>query len=393
MKWRSVWTGWVVAALGLSVFAGFASEEKLPKPAPGLTVDAQGCLRLRGEPYRGLGVNYYDAFVRSLRYPPGPACESGFRVLAREGIPFVRFSAGGYWPVDWGLYQTNRAEHWRKLDAVVRAAEKSGLGLIPSLFWHYPTISDLAGEPILRWGEVSSRTREFMRTYTREVVLRYRDSDAIWAWEFGNEFNLGADLPNASQHRAPIQSSLGTPATRSKADDLTHVAFRAALEDFGREVRRWDSHRLILSGNAFPRASAWHQMQKGTWEPDSESEWAAMVDADNPNSFQALSGRLYTASDLERMPWAATVARSRARPLVIGEFGVRGPATPEAAATLEAWMDALEKHEVALAAFWVFDFDGQQGEWSASFDDARAPLLRRVLERQRTWRLGLPRRP
>lgn len=372
---------------------GSGAETNARHEPPGLSIDSQGRLRLRGALFRGLGVNYYDAFVRTLRNPPGADCAAGFQRLAREGIPFARFSAGGYWPVDWRLYQTDPAEYWRRFDLVVRAAEKAGIGLIPSLFWHYPTFSDLAGEPILSWGEGTSRTRAFMRTYVREVVTRYKDSAAIWAWEFGNEFNLGADLPNAAEHRPPIQPGLGTPAARSEKDDLTHTAMRSALEEFGREVRRYDGHRLVLSGNAFPRPSAWHQMRRGTWEKDSESEWAAMLTADNPEPLRSLSGRLYAPSDLALLPWAAAAARAAKRPLFVGEFGVSGPATPDAGDRLGAWLDALEKNDVALAAFWVFDFDGQRGEWSATFDDARAPLLRQVAERHRRWIQDRPSRP
>ena len=66
--------------------------------------------------------------------------------------------------------------------AVVRVAEKHQLGLIPSLFWHQATVSDLVNEPLDQWGNPSSRTIEFMRGYTREVVTRLKDSPAIWAW-------------------------------------------------------------------------------------------------------------------------------------------------------------------------------------------------------------------
>src|SRR6185295_4914 len=74
----------------------------------GLFVGADGLLQKNGGPYRGIGVNYYDAFTRALSQPPLTNYDAGFRELAARKIPFVRFSAGGYWPSEWKLYQTNR---------------------------------------------------------------------------------------------------------------------------------------------------------------------------------------------------------------------------------------------------------------------------------------------
>lgn len=195
----------------------------------GLSVGSRGELLLDGKPYRGIGVNYYDLFARTLQEPPNTNYEAGLSALAERRIPFVRFSAGGYWPGDWGLYQTNRAEHFARLDRVVRSAERHGIGLIPSLFWLSSTVPDLVGEPSSRWGDVHSRTYAFMLQYTREVVTRYAGSKAIWGWEFGNEYNLPADLPNAADHRPPVVPTLGTPASRSKEDDLSHAMIRGRL--------------------------------------------------------------------------------------------------------------------------------------------------------------------
>ena len=90
---------------------------------------------LNGAPFRGVGVNYYDAFTRTLGQTARTNHEAGFRELAARKIPFARFSAGGFWPQDWGLYQTNRSEHFARLDGVVQSAERRGLGFIPSLFF------------------------------------------------------------------------------------------------------------------------------------------------------------------------------------------------------------------------------------------------------------------
>jgi len=58
---------------------------------PGLTVTRDGTLTRNGTPYRGVGVNYYDAFLRTLMHPSDNSYRDGFRKLAANHIPFVRF--------------------------------------------------------------------------------------------------------------------------------------------------------------------------------------------------------------------------------------------------------------------------------------------------------------
>jgi len=351
----------------------------------GLSANSKGGLLLKGKSYRGIGVNYYDAFARLLENGKISEVEAGFRVLASNQIPFIRFSAGGYWPVNWGLYQTNRAEYFERLDHVVKLAETHEVGLIPSLFWHQPTISDLVGEPVSLWGDAASKTHELMRTYTREVVTRYKNSPAIWAWEFGNEFNLPADLPNAAQHRPAIVPKLGTPSTRSSRDDLSHRAIRVALEEFAREVRRHDADRLILSGNAFPRPSAWHQQHDGTWKSDSTEQRLEMLLADNPSPVSTLSGRLYSTNDLVFLRPAMEKARQVGKPLIIGEFGVEGMMTELATKQFQKWLDALDASGVPMAALWVFDFPHQK-EWSITGDNDRKEQLQMITRMNARWR-------
>ena len=369
-----------VALILSMVASGIAAEP------PSLTTSGDGTLQLRGKRFRGIGVNYYDAFVRSLSSTPARSIDPAFHALATNGIPFARFAACGYWPVDWALYQTNRSEYFTRLASVVNIAEKHRIGLIPSLFWHQATISDLVDEPLDQWGNPSSLTIDFMRRYTREVVTRFKDSPAIWAWEFGNEFNLPADLPNAAQHRPPVHPSLGTASSRSKRDELTHDMIRIALTEFAKEVRRHDPQRLILSGNAFPRPTAWHQKHEKRWGRDSAPQWREMLLADNPSPIESLSGRLYSTNDLASLPWAVDATRTAKKPLFIGEFGVPGALTAESLAQFRQWLEAIETHQVPLAALWVYDFDGQSADWNVSSDNSRAPLLRLIAERNAAWR-------
>jgi hypothetical protein len=336
-------------------------------------MDKRGELTLHEVPFHGIGVNYYDAFARTLNKTAETNYDVGFRELAARRIPFVRFSAGGYWPKDWELYQTNRAEYFARLDGVVQSAERHQIGLIPSCFWNMSTVPDLVGEPCNRWGDPASRTIAFMREYTRELVTRYAQSPAIWGWEFGNEYNLLADLPNASEHRPPVVPGLGTPAHRSAEDELTHADIRVAIREFAREVRQLDPRRIIVSGNAFPRVSAWHQEKANSWQADSREQFAEMLAADNPSPVDTLSVRGYDlATDIGRLGQAMTVAQAERKPLFVGEFGVSGATTGKSKMMFAKILSAIETNRVPLAALWVFDFDGQAQDWNVNATNDRS---------------------
>lgn len=355
---------------------------------PGLSSDTTGRLRLDGKTFRGIGVNYYDAFVRTLESPPRTNYSAGFRELSSLKIPFVRISAGGYWPIEWGLYRTNRVQFFAQFDALVKAAEQNRIGLIPSFFWQLSTVPDLVGEPCDQWGNPASRTIAFMREYTREIVVRYRSSPAVWAWEFGNEYNLGADLPNAPEHRPPVVPLLGTPATRSAHDDLTHETFRRALLEFAKEVRLHDAERLILSGNGFPRASAWHQQHNRNWDTDSADQFAEMLGSDNPDPINSITVRLYNDSDSNRIPQALMIGRRLKKPLFVGEFGVPGTPNEKSRVQFREQLDLIEREKISLAALWVFDFSGQATDWNVTTTNERAEQLRAVSEFNRKLRMN-----
>jgi hypothetical protein len=341
--------------------------------AAGLSVAPDGSLQHNGILYRGIGVNYYDAFARTLNEPPRPDYDAGFRELALRKIPFARFSAGAYWPREWRLYQTNRAEYFARLDGVVKSAERHGIGLIPSLFWQLSTVPDLVGETVNRWGDTNSRTHAFMREYTREVVTRYVNSPAIWGWEFGNEFNLPADLPNAAQHRPPAVPSLGTPATRTADDELTHEMIRTAFRAFAQEVRRHDVQRIIITGNAFPRVSAWHQAKEKNWRRDTPEQFADVLAADNPSPINTVSVRGYDlTNDIGRLPQAMEVSHALKKPLFVGEFGVPGETNEKTRQQFAAILNAIETNHVPLAALWVYDFNSQSKNWNVNATNARS---------------------
>ena len=382
------------AGLALLVFIGLVpstacGETGQSKPL-GLTA-VDGVLLRDGKPYRGIGANYFDLFARVLHDPKDTSHRQGLAQLARAEIPFVRFMACGFWPVDNDLYLKDKEAYFRRLDRVIRAAEEQGVGLIPSLFWNLATVPDIVGEPLDQLGNPRSRTIAFMRQYVTEVVSRYKGSPAIWGWEVGNEYNLAADLPNAATQRPPVWPTLKTALHRTARDEAKFVDLGVALRLSAETARQLDPQRIILSGNAVPRNSAYHNLHQHNWTEDTPEQFREILLRDNPSPIDTICVHVYPAEDNHYAAKSPTLgelvgriqedARRVRKPLFIGEFGVqsRGNQAREQA-VFEELLAAIEKHQVPLSAFWVYNFAGQDGDWNITFDNRRSNLLRLVIQ-------------
>ena len=375
---RWIRTESVLGVLAVSVMAGAGlgqSADEGGAAQPGLHVRADGTLARGGQPYRGIGVNYFDAFYRHLKDPEDTTYDAGFAALAAAQIPFARLMGCGFWPVEQKLYTEDKDEFLRRFDDVVRSAEKHGIGLIPSLFWNISTVPDLVGEPVSAWGNLQSKTHAYMRDYVRDIVTRYADSPGIWGWEFGNEFNLGANLPNAAEHRPPVWPDLGTATSRSEEDEWTYEIIRTAFAAFADEVRKYDPHRVVSTGDSLPRESGWHNWAAGTWTVDSPDQFALLLGADNPDPVDIISIHAY-GGDAQRLRDARFVAAALRKPLFVGEFGAPGPQADSEAAFTEL-LATIEKAEVPLAAVWVYDF-GNQDDFCVTAGNDRAYQLEAI---------------
>ncbi|WP_158563324.1 cellulase family glycosylhydrolase [Chitinophaga silvatica] len=338
---------------------------------PGLTVSKQGELLLNGKPYKGIGVNYFNAFSRTLEKGAidDTSYRDGFRYLKERNIPFVRFMCSGFWPVNYTLYLKDKEQYFRNLDEFVKSAEEIGIGLIPSLCWNFTTIPDLVKEPVGQWGNPKSKTIAFMRQYVKEIVSRYKQSPAIWGWEFGNEYNLVIDLPGDTINLPQVAVNVGTPATRSKADKLSTADLQTALGIFGKTIRSLDKHRIIISGNSIPRASAFHLHNNKNWEKDSRAEFQQMLDLQNPSPINTLSIHHYPDNENEYFNGSPAslkdiIAESMKasflykKPLFIGEFGAQEKllGVEEAKKKYMELIEGIAVYNVPLSAMWVFDY-------------------------------------
>ena len=330
---------------------GFASEAMGDESHPGqaaapgvlasqevaIVVAPKGIILKDGRAWRGIGINYFSAFNRLIENGGDTSSFFGLEMLAKHKIPFIRFACCGFWPKDWTLYRSNKNEYFRRMDRLVAEAREHNIGLIPSLFWYDACIPDIVGESRNQWGNPKSKTMAFMRQYVQEVVGRYLHERVIWAWELGNEYSLGADLPNAAEQRPPVLIDLGTATARSAADDLTHEMIVTACAEFAKAVRALDSKRPITTGHSLPRPAAEHLRREKKWTQDSPQEFERNLLEATPSSCDLISVHLYPL-DKERFnakatPYAQTLqycmeaARRGGQALFVGEFGA--PDTPK----------------------------------------------------------------
>ena len=370
--------------------------------SPGLSVARDGTLLRNGTTYRGVGVNYTDAFLRTLRHPEDETYRDDFRKLATNHIPFARIAACGFGPSDYKLYQQDKEKYFKLLDGVVQAAEEANVGLIADLFWVSYTVPDLVGEPRNQWGNSQSKTRQFMRTYTREVVSRYVNSPAIWGWEFGNEYNNSVDLPDAWRNLPPVNPRPGTTRSRGPDDTLTTEIFTSALSDFAKTVREIDGHRILLTGNSIPRFSAYHMQTERRPGPDSREQFATMLLRQNPGPFNPVCIHTAPVSALphfakrpvsynELIQTCAGAARSASKSLSIEEFITCPPKTECSIATrgqnVNEVLAAIQANNVSLASVWVYGRKLLHDPNSLSFDDDTASVLQTIGDFNRKWSL------
>lgn len=374
-----------VLLIPLLFAAPAARPADAPAPAPGLSV-RDGRFVRDGRPYRGVGANYFDLFLRVLHSPTNTTSLEGLDRLAKAGIPFVRFG-GAFSEQDWRVYLDRPGDYFACMDKVFRAAEKAGIGLIPSLFWSR-NLPEALGEPRDQWGNPSGRTHDLMRRYVADFAARYKDSPALWAWEFGNEPNLSVDLPNAKQFRPPG----GT-----ERDDLKSAHLVVMLSEFAKEVRRHDPHRALLSGNSHPRSCAWHNTHEGSWTSDSPEQSREVLLRDNPAPFDTIGIHFYgdapvqkavaawATDDPDYLRWACGLAREAGRPLFIGEFGLASKDDPaRVRAVFGQLLADMDRAGVDLAAFWVYDLRDQKA-WNVTFDNDRAWMISAAAEASRQW--------
>jgi hypothetical protein len=331
-----------------------------------------------------IGVNCFDLFYGLLvdshrtRHP-----NTRLRELRMHQIPLVRFACCPFSAKEWSHYKNKREKYFNLLDSVFEAAEYQKIKLVPSLFWNPSSVSDLVGEPVSAWGRNGSATRDFMSRYTEDIISRYKNNPSVFIWEFGNEFNSYADLPNALNWWPKVDIANGTPSSRSKFDLITASECASAFSHFARIAKQIDPQRWVSAGSDIPRANAFN-LSRGKFNIDNEVEFGTAVTVLAPDPVDVISIHLYLQregkyfesrpSRFENILNEVTKAAHQAKKHVyVGEFGVARMNDPEIERQIfTRLLNSIINSEVDWATLWVYDLWNQEKDWSIRFDNDRA---------------------
>ena len=350
-----------------------------------------------GKAVNAHGINYFNVFLTinnaSVKgREDDMSWKRGLETLSKNKVPFIRFSVFPFYPIDWKLYLEDKEAYFSNLDKVVREAERLNIGLIPSVFWVHYTLQDLLKEPVSAIGKENSKTRDFMRTYAREVITRYKDSPAIWGWEFGNEFALACDLPGEKTGLPIAIASLGMPPARSKADKLKREDVYPAYIEFAKIAKSLDKTRPVFTGDAIIRSTAYNNRYKRTWDKDSAEESKIMLREDNPDPIDTITIHAYkdamlafkwTGGISESFQFAKAVSDSVGKPIFVGEWGIpNSMEDPENIRYMEEIVSAMKAAKIQLSAVWVFGLkDHSTGQkWDISQDGDRNIYFKKLRE-------------
>lgn len=335
---------------------------------------------------RGFGVNCFDLFLGRLLNHAGVR-SPGVRLheLADLGIPFVRFPVSVFWPDEWRHYTAGRNRYFDLLDEVVWAAEKHGVQLVPTLIWNVSSVSDLHSEPVSAWADDKSATALFADRFIADVVGRYRSSPAFVAWEFANELNTYADLPNGYKWWPKTDASRGTPPQRTEADLVSSQLISRVIARFARSVRALVPTAVLSGGFDAPRINAWN-LSKGRHRSDVFEEMVANQLAIN-EVIDLMSVHLYPSTGVKSdllfrngysndLKIFSDISRALKKSFFIGEFGLASAdSKAQDRLAFEKLLVEMIDAGVYAAALWVYDYAPMKDQWSVSLDGERSYQL------------------
>jgi len=351
----------------------------------GIQVDANGVMKLGGKALYTAGINCYNLFNQCFDDFSSAEAKQTLDVLKENGISLVRFNCGGFLYDYIDLYKQNPEGYLDLLREIIDYAEELEIGLIPSFFWLYHAVPDYYDEPIRCWGREGSQTVQFLCDYTAAVVNKLMDSKAIFAWEFGNEFNLSCDLPNVTEH-LPALPGHSARDKRTEDDYLSAEDVSFALTKFAQTICMLDgSGRMITSGNATLRPSQYHQLKYNSWAQDTYEEYRKATAMFTPEGVDTVSEHVYFQQQTtfgkeltlpQYLSYMMQMSKELKKAYFVGEWG--GGSDEDMSKYREIGNDFVDAG-VQICLFWNFNLDEGSVEYSFSADSIRGKRIFDVL--------------
>lgn len=355
----------------------------------GLTVDENGTILLAGKPYYAFGVNSFTLVIRYIEGAGESMYRDQFELLKKYNIPFIRVNFGGYWPDYYEKFDADPEPVLNCMRDVVKCAEEYQIGLICSLLWYDSSIPHYVGEHRADMGNPNSKTVQYATEYVGKIVNEFKDSPAVWAWEVGNEYNLGADLCDPSfQSRLP--EGYCTPEDPSGFDFYTSEELVTFYTAVGNAIRQYDKTRMISTGNGDLRNAskslkeAADNMNRDThlwkeeWRQDTTEEFYEICAYFTPDPLDTICFHLQHAqkdengeasfllmldrfggrvSTLKYFTEYVTAARKAKKALYYGEMGdmMWMESDANAPSIFKSVTDWIVQSGIQLSSTWQFD--------------------------------------
>ncbi len=320
------WADDYVGKLGIQVQNTDIKGKQQPRMFIGgkiLYVTGMNCYNLFNQSFSGSGFNLER--VRNT-----------VEVFEKEQVPIVRFACCPFYAKEFHYYMDNKTKYLATLDSLATYCDRAHVALIPSFYWNTGAAPDYYGEEYRAWGDTSSKTYAFMQQYTTDIVNTLKGHKCLAAWEFGNEFNLNADIP----HNFTISA---------REEEV-------ALKGFAEAVKAADPEgRMISSGNSIMRNAQHHMMTEKSWTNDTYDQYCEITHIFTPEPMNGISEHIYEEarvfSDVnsgkelsrnEQVSYAKQMAASLGKVYYVGEF--TGPKTANGDSLM------IRKHLIAYYA-------------------------------------------
>ena len=381
--------------------------------APRLVVQS-GRLVWGGRPFAALGANVWQLqnyFAPGLVQPfttAGTTWNGSFsgdpargeRILAEAaayGLRVIRFISMGWNPAWLHYWLTQPQLFWRGHDALMAAAGRYGVYLVPSLVWHAMPFAVATGESNAAVFTPGTQAHALMLRYVREYVGRYRSHPNVLMWELGNEWNLMVA-------RGP----------RNKWYFDTVGGLRGAMRAVTAVIKAVDPDHLVESGMAMPAVDQGADLaaqQQAFALANQYADVACLHVYPQYESISPAQAAIYKAAAAQMhiplpslggasvMGMASVPAYLRAmavtartvlrKPLIVGEFGqdyVRHPHAGFVRDVLQGWAEGV--FPLALVWSWMAAPSSNASGLASSVDPTTRPYvanLFRQFARRRPW--------